>query len=877
MRERWRRYIRFWGPDVDGDIADELRYHLDMRTEFYRESGMNDVDARRAALESFGDLDAVTRQLRHHDRRNLQRQRRADMLQDIVQDIRYGLRQLAAAPRFTVAVLAVLALGIGANTAIFSVIDAALIRPLPFASPDRLVSVSGVDLPWELSAGHPKSAPVLADFRAESTVFSSVAVYARGSLNLAGGTEPVRTQIAYVTDDFFHTLGRTTAVGREPVAAEFAKGGPKVVVIANSLWQQQFGGERSVVGREITLNAVRYTVVGVMPPDFRFPSGVDVWIPLALPFGFDIMEAFRNFLPSEGIARLAPNATIPQAAQHVDALRRRFRTVTKDDAAVSDLVHPLQTMLLGDRRAAMNILAASALLLLLIACANVTNLLLSRAASRRREMAVRAVLGATRGRVIRQLFVEAFLFALGGAILAVLVAAVSVRLLVALLPPSLAAIAPPTIDSRVLGFTLVVALATSLVFGVWPALGLSRVDLGSAMKLAGAGGGGSRRRSAAHGVLVIAEVSLALMLMIGAGLMIESMRNLLRENTGVRPENVVTGRLTFPSRKFASRTAIPAFLNDAIARLRSPGTEAAAVSALPMEGAGSIGLRVAPAESYDEAHAAMGYYIVATPGYFHVIGARLRGSDLPAVVDTAHKVAVINESLAKQLWPGQDAIGKQMAFGPERRTVIGVVGDIRTRRLDEAAEGQLYLPMAEQAQSYASIVVRGSADPRALMSRLREAVRAGDANLPVYQMRRMDEVISASIAPRRTNTILLVVFGGLAVLLATIGVYAVLSYGVSQRTREIGVRVALGAQRRDVVGMIVGDGARLALLGVVIGLLGAYWLSRFVSSLLYGVSPQDPRVFVGAALGLAAVACAAAWIPARRATRVDPISALREE
>ena len=323
MPDRWRRYRRFWGPDVDGDIADELRYHLEMRTEFYRESGLNPADARRAAMESFGDLDAVTRQLRDHDRRNLHWQRRADMLQDILQDVRYGLRQLASAPRFTIAVIAVLALGIGANTAIFSVIDAALLRPLPFAAPDRLVAVSNMDLPFEAATGQPKSQPELSDFRADSAAFSSVAAYAHGSLNLVGGTDPIRTQIAYVTDDFFHTLGRTTALGREPAAAEFRRGGSKVVVIGNSLWQQQFGGERNVLGREITLNAVRYTVIGVMPPDFRFPAGVEVWIPLALPFGFDIMEAFRNYLPSEGIARLAPNATIAHASQHVDALRRR--------------------------------------------------------------------------------------------------------------------------------------------------------------------------------------------------------------------------------------------------------------------------------------------------------------------------------------------------------------------------------------------------------------------------------------------------------------------------------------------------------------------------------------------------------------------------
>jgi putative ABC transport system permease protein len=881
LSDRWRRYLRFWGHNVDADIDDELQYHLDMRVQFFLDQGYSPRDARRAALDTFGDLDAVTHELRKHDHRKLRKARRADMLQDLASDLRFGIRQLRSTPRFTAAVVLVLALGIGANTAIFSAIDAAFFRPLPFPQPDRLVSVANVNLPFEMSVGRPQSSAMLADFRADSTVFAHVASYASGGLNLTGGAEPARVNITYVTDDFFATIGRVPSIGRQPSVEEFARNGPKVIVLSHGLWDRQFGGDRAVVGRTVALNGNPYTVVGIMPADFAFPAGAELWIPLALPHGFDIMAAFRNFLPARGIARLAPGVTPAQAAQHADALRRRFRKIDANDTPAAKLVEPLQTTLVGDRRTALLILAASAALLLLIACANVTNLLLARAATRQREIAVRVVLGATRLRIIRQLTVESAVLALAGAIAATVVARLGVRGLAAALPPSLAGVAPPSIDGRVLLFTLAVALTTSMLFGIWPAISASRSDLSEAMKSAGAGGGGTRRRSAsARGLLVIAEVSLALMLLVGAGLMVESLRTLLRTDAGMHVEHVVTGRLVLPGSKFGSRDLEAAFIKSVVARLAAaPGVAAAAaVSALPMEGAGGISLRIAPADApEDESRMASGAYLMATPGYFSVMGARLRGEDLPANNDTSRRVAVINETMAKRLWPTGDALGKLLQIGPELRMVIGVVGDMRTRRLDTAATSQMYFPMSEQPQVYASIVARGPGDPSALLARLRDAVRAVDPTQPVYALQSMSDVVAATVAPRRTNTILLTVFGALAVLLAAVGVYAVLSYGVAQRTREIGVRVALGAQRGDVVGLIVREGAALSAVGILIGLAGALALSRFIGSILYQVSPHDVRVFLAAPVLLGVVAVAATLLPALRATRVDPLTALREE
>lgn len=843
--------------------------------------GLPADEARRTALAAFGDVGAVTRELRDHDQRNLRRDWRRDMFRDLAYDFRHAMRHLRSTPRFTAAVIVILALGIGANSAIFSAIDAAFFRPLPFPHADRLLSLRGVELPFEAQGARPQSAAQLADFRADSGVFAEVAAYATGGLNLAGGADPERVTVTYVTSRFFAVLERGPAYGRAPVPEEYEKGGPSAVVISSALWQREFGGDRGVVGRTVSLNSKDYRVVGVMADGFGFPGRTDVWIPLALPFGFDIMTAFRNYLPSVAIARLAPGATMAQAAEHFDAIRRRYSMGRNPETPIANRVQPLQSALVGDRRSGLLVLAASAALLLLIACANVTNLLLSRAAARQREIAIRIVLGATRIRILRQLVVETLLLAVVGGMIAVAVARFALVGLASTLPPSLAQVAPPRIDWRVLAFTLLVAVITSLVVGLTPALGVSRPDLGEAMKTAGAGGGGTRRRTpAARGALVIAEVSLAVMLLVGAGLMLESLSALLRTDSGMRTEHVVTGRLVFSGARYFGASRKAAFFDDVLAKLGgTPGVNAAAaVSALPMEGVSGIGLRVMPEEApNDTTRATNGLYLMASPGYFAAMGVRLRGQDLPRIADTSRKVAVINETMAKSLWPGKDAIGRRLQIGPELRTVIGVVGDVRTSRLDQPAAGQMYFPISEQPQAYASFVVRGNADTGALLSRLRDAVRAVDPGEPLYALQPMANVIATTVAPRRTNTILLTLFGALAVSLAAVGVFAVLSYGVAQRTREIGVRVALGAQRGDVVGLIARQGLVLAAIGVAIGTAGALALSRFLSSVLYEVSPRDPRVFVTAPLLLLAVAMVATLGPALRATRVDPLTALREE
>jgi putative ABC transport system permease protein len=878
LSERWRRYLRFWGPDVDRDVDDELAYHIEKLSARFVAEGLSPDAARRAAHRAFGNVNHVRRRLRAHDRRALSRQRRRDMLQDLAQDLRFALRRLRAEPRFSASVILVLALGIGANTAIFSAIDAAFLKPLPFPAAGRLVSITDAALPFELSTK--KSYPAIEDYAADSSVFTEVAAYASGGLNLTGGAEPERVKITYVTSRFFAAFGRQPIAGRQPVPEEFAKDGPPAVVISYAIWQREFGG-KPIVGRSLELNGAGYRVVGVMPADFGFPGHTDVWIPLALPFGFDIMPAFRNFVPASFVARLAASATVQRAAQDADVIRRRFRTIRPPDAAVAKLVRPLQATLVGDRRTSLLTLAASAALLLLIACANVMNLLLSRAASRRRELAIRAVLGATRLRITRQLVVESLLLAGAGAAIAVVAAQFAVRALVVTVPPGLAEVSPPGIDMRVLAFAMALALATSVIFGVAPALAASRVDLSEAMKAAGAGGGGTRRRGAgARGLLVVGEVSLAVMLLVGAGLMLESLNALLRTDSGLHPEHVVTGRLVFSDARYPSAGAKTAFFNRVLEGLRgTPGiAAAAAVSALPMEAAGGIALRVMPGDApNDTTRAASGAYLMATPGYFAAIGTALRGDDLPATGDTAHRVAVINQTLAHALWPNQDAIGRQLAIGREHRVVIGVVGDIRTQRLDEAPDGQMYLPMAEQPQPYASIVARGPGEPAMMLSALRNAVRVADPMEPVYSLATMSDVIEKTVAPRRTNTILLTMFGGLAVLLAAVGVFAVLSYGVEQRRREIGVRVALGAQRADVVALIVREGITLTGAGAAIGAVAAFALSRFVASILYEVSPHDPRIFVGSIAVLAIVALGATLGPAMRATAIDPLAAIRDE
>ncbi|MEP6494960.1 MAG: ABC transporter permease [bacterium] len=880
MSERpWLRYVQFWGTDVDRDIDDELRYHIEMRIADFIAGGASPEQAREAALRLFGDPHSLTTTLRAHDMRKLKQERRADMFQDLRQDVQYGIRKLMQAPRFTAAVAIVLALGIGANTAVFSAIDAAFLRPLPFFEPQRLVLVANAQIRLRPDPKRPKSIPELDDLVGMRDVFSSVAGYATGGLNLLGGAQPMRATVTYVTPRFFETLGRMPVVGRPFSNGEQIAGGRNAVVLSHALWQREFAGDPDVITRHVSLNGVEHDVVGVMPADFAFPDQTDLWIGLQVPASPNVMGAFRNFFPAHFVGRLAPRVTESLADQRLELLRRQYRPKrAKDEAPVAELATPLRSELLGESKAALFVLMGSAALLLLIACANVTNLLLSRATTRQREIAVRVVLGATRLRVIRQLTIESALLALVGGVMACFVAWACVGALTAALPAGLAAIAPPRVDIRVLGFTMLVAVVTSLIFGLWPAVGASRVNLNDAMK-AGGGTATRLRGRGARGVLVIVEVSLALMLVVGAGLLIESLRTLLTIDSGIRTEHLVTARMTLPAAKYATDAAKNTFVSSVLARLTAaPGVRtAAAVTSLPMDKEIGVSLLVAPEDApEDKTRSVFAAYLAATPRYFRALGTPLRGEDLPATSDSTHRVVVVNQTLAKKLWPGQDAIGKPFNSPLGLHTVIGVVGDIRTRALDREPTAQMYFPMAEVGEDYLSIVVRGDADTKTLIAGIRDAVKSVDPGQPIYLARTMDQVAAATVAPRRTNTVLLSAFGLLALVLAAIGVYAVLAYGVAQRTREIGVRVALGASVSDVVRLIVVQGTVLAAVGIVIGITAAYALARYLSSILYQVSIHDPVVFVVAPALLFAVALLATWLPARRAARVTPMEALRE-
>ena len=891
MPASWRRYLRFWGSNVDGDIDDELRFHLESRIGEYVNAGHTPEDARRLALERFGDIPGIRGSLHRHDVSKLQQQLRAETMDELWNDVRYGVRKLLHAPGFTLAVIGVLALGIGANTAIFSAVDAAFFRPLAFSHPDRLVSLPNVELPLN-TAGmgippHPQASAEFNDF-AKLDVFQSFAVHAVGGLNLEGGAEPRRAVVAHVSLDFFKTLGRFPIVGRAFTPEEQTPGGPRAAILSHRLWTTQFGAREAVIGANIVLNQKTYHVVGVMPADFTFPSNADLWIPLPLPLDFEVFDAFKSFIRSVGVARLAPGVTPAQAAQRVLAMERQYPVGSKivvNDSTIARAVAPLQRSLMPqERRSALIVLMASAGLVLLIACANVVNLLLSRAVGRRREMAVRSVLGATRGRIFRQLVVESVLLSLAGAVAGLLVARLGLVALNGLMSAELTAVAPTQIDPRVLAFTLAIAIVTGIVFGIWPAFGAMRGDAGETIKSGSAHGTTSRDGNGVRSVLVIVEVAVAIILLVGSGLMLESFHALMSTDSGINTSHIATAQTTVGRRKYARPSDVSAFYSSVLDRLRATDgiQSAAAVNVLPLAMQNSIGLsiRTIDGRTAEGSQAIYPGYMQVSPGYFETMSiSLLRGRDFTTSDDSSTHAAVINTRMADILWPNQDPLGHTFSLGGpnSERVVVGVVADVRTNRLEDPAQAQMYFSLRDTPNTDVNFVVRGTLPASTMNARIVEAVRSVDPKQPVYNPRSMDEVLSNSVAPRRTNTVLLVIFGMIAAALASIGVYGVLAYGVAQRTREIGVRVALGAQRGDVVRLIAGQGVVLTATGIVIGTAGAYALSRLLESLLYEVSVHDPRIFVAAPLLLGFIALVATCLPALKATRVDPMLALRQE
>ena len=807
------------------------------------------------------------------------------------QDLRYGLRVLRKSPGFTAAAVVLLALGIGANTAIFSVVDAVLLRPLPFADAERLVKVAHVP-PAKSFPGMTMfsvSPANYLDWRRQGRSFETMAAYAPASFTLTGGDRPEPLSGSAVSADFFAVLRARPAAGRFFLPEEDQPGRGNVVVLSHSFWKSHFAASPQVIGRRLILDGQGYTVVGVLAPRFQLagwnPTDVQLWTPLAWNAK---LRALRGIHDYNVVARLKPGVTARQAQAEMDTISTRLaRQYPADDAGWGAVVLPLHQYLVGNVRPALLVLLGAVILVLLIACANVANLVLARTLGRRKEIAIRAALGAGRGRVLRQILAESLLVALAGGALGLVIARFGVRLIVAFLA-DLPRATEIGLDGRVLAFTLAVSLLTGVAAGLAPALPMTRPDLSAALKSglgrtdASSGGGGRTR-----GMLVVAEVALSLLLLVGAGLMIRSLAALRAVAPGLDPRHVLTMTVGISATKYPRRDQQQAFFDRLLQRVRSlPGVESAGVvDSLPLSGGGGsmqpIAIAGRPAAVVAEQPEVAVRRI--SPGYLRALRIPLlRGRDL-AATDAANQPAVVlvSASMARRFWPGEDPVGKRLtlSFVPQTsRLVVGVVGDVKQRGLDEREPvATLYRPLAQEPTSWLSLVVRTVPPPLGSVGAIESAIREIDPDQPAQDVLTMEDVLGRSLAQRRFNMLLLAAFAGLALILAAAGIYSVLAYSVRRRVREIGIRMALGAQLRDVLRLILVEGMKPALAGMALGLAAAVAFDRVVASLLYGVSATDPTTFAAVSALLGGVALAACVIPAHRATRVQPMAPLREE
>ncbi|HEX5736619.1 MAG TPA: ABC transporter permease [Blastocatellia bacterium] len=803
----------------------------------------------------------------------------------LLRDLRYAIRMLAKRPGFTVIAVLTLAIGIGATTAIFSVVNAVLLRPLDYKEPDRLLTV------WENHEARegPKnewtSPPNFGDWRDQNNVLEGLAALQGWGPTLTGGAEPEMLNGAAVSHDMFQVLGVEPAMGRSFRAEEDRAGAERVVILGHGVWKRRFGGDEAILTRPITLNGEAYTVVGVMPEGFRFPiiSNAEAFVPL-----MQIVNSTcdRGCYTLRTIGRLKQGITVEQARADMGALAAGLAEKHPDvNIDVGITLVPLHEQVVGSVKPMLLVLLGAVGFVLLIACANVANLMLARAATRAKEIAIRTALGASRARLIRQLLTESLILSLIAGALGLLLAFWLVDVMIAFSPTGTPRIDEVAIDKTVLVFTLIVAVATGLIFGLVPALETTRPDFGQSLK-EGKGTDAASGGKAVRNTLVVVEVALALMLLIGAGLLIKSFAKLLNVDPGFNPSNVLTLQLNLPRTRYPEGQHVAAFYADLIGRVKNlPGVESvAAASSLPLGGPNtdaSFFVEGRPAPSPGEEPAA--WYSLVTADYFRTMGMRMVSGR--AFDERDHtkspQVIVINETMARRYWPGEDPVGKRVITGsinnPNRREVVGVIADVKHFGIDADARPTMYFSHAQIPARLMTLTVRTNAEPTSLATAVRSQVSDIDKELAVSNISSMQERVATSIAPSRLIMLLLGLFAGLALLLAAVGIYSVIAYGVTQRTREIGIRMALGAQAVDVLKLIVGQGMTLALIGVAIGLGLAVALTRFMQGLLYEVDAFDPVTFAAISLLLVGVALLACYIPARRAAKVDPMVALRYE
>ena len=797
-------------------------------------------------------------------------------------DIRFGLRTLAKSPGTTLAALLALALGIGANSAIFSVVDGVLLKPLPYPAPDRLV----VLMAKNPTAGFPRfsvSLPDFEDWRRQSRSFQGMVAYAGKRFNLTGGDHPEALRGAGVSADFFHTLELEPALGRGFRPEEDRPGGERVAILSDGLWRRRFGADPGIVGRTLMLDGVSRIVVGVAPPGAGLPLRGEIWVPLAA----DPAQESRGAHHLTVLGRLKPGVSLGRARTEMAQVAARLeRQYPDSNSGWGSVILPLGDFAVEDVRSSLLILLVFVSFVLLIACADVANLLLARVAAREREIALRAALGASRVRLVRQMLTETLVLFLAGGLLGLLLAGWGTRALIALDPDVIPRGQEVHLDGRVLLFTLAVSLGTGLLFGLIPALTGAGRRLADSLKEGGRGMAGGLRGRRIRDVLVLAQVALTLVLLLGAGLLIQSFARLQAVDPGFRPEGAVAAQLALPEAKYHQEERQIAFYRALLERVRAlPGVEQAGlIYPLPLGDSDLVfaffveGRPAPPPNAVPTANAR-----TASPGAFQALGIPLRRGRLFDDRDNAAgmPVVVVNETMAARVWPGENPLGKRLTFDdpkdPKRRwsTVVGVVGDVHHEALGKEAGSEVYLSQFQQPIPYAALVVRGRGDPARLAAPIRGAVKSLDPDLPVDKVTTLRDVVAASLAQSRFKAVLLALFAGLALVLAVVGVYGVVSYSAAQRTHEIGVRLALGASRDHVLLLVVRQGMRWVLIGLALGLAGAWYASRLLAGEIYGLSVTDPLTFLTVPLALGLVALAANYFPARRATQVDPLVALR--
>ncbi len=875
----------------DRELAEEIESHLAHEQDAKEARGLTPEQARRSAKVRFGNPRTI--------RERVWRDRSFPLMESFWRDVRFALRTLAKTPGFTVIAILLIAVAIGANTAVFSVTNAVLLKPLTYPNPQALVELRNVGPQGSFPGAN---IPKFNVWRQQTGIFQKVAAYGFGGagLNITGGDHPQQVQGIHVSADYFSMFGAPVAAGRTFTAAEDSPHGGNVTVLSYSLWKDRFGANPNAVGSTIQLDGQPYLIVGVIGRGFVTNSPADLWV----PFQFDLnSQDMAHFFTVS--ARLKPGIDVAQANAQLRLAADQYRRLYGADSLPPGDgfgVASLQESLIGDIRSSLFVLLGAVGLVLLIACGNVANLLLARAAARKREFATRGALGAGRGQIIRQLLIESLMLSLSGGIIGLILGFAGIRLLLRINPGNIPRIGEGgsaiTLDPRILLFTLGIALLTGVVFGLLPAISASRPDLAAALNESGSRSGMGVRSGKLRGILVIGEMALTVALVIGAGLLIRTFRNLQSVDPGFAMHNVLSMSMSVSGDRFQKTAPVAQVVREGTDRLLAiPGIADVGVSnCLPM--AGGFGMSfdvVGRPKGKSPSTGGAGFYSTSWSYFSALKIPLLRGRSFTRQDDAAAPaVVLINEAMAKRYWPGSDPLKDRMvigagagpAFVDRSRQVIGIVGDTHDGGPNRAPTPMMYIPIEQMPDLETALnsrvaplwwIVRSEVDPHTLVKPITAALREASEGLPIAHVRTMDEVEIRNIARQRFNMLLLTIFGSAGLLMAAIGIYGVMSYSVQQRTQELGVRMALGAQTSDLRNMVIRQGMLLTVIGVVIGAGGAVWLTRFLASFLFGVKPLDPVVFVATPLLLTFIALISVWIPAIRATRVDPMRALRIE